>query len=119
MRRMEKVIGRSDDMIILRGVNAFPTQIEELLLEAKWSSGHYQIELTRTGLMDEATVHAEANDEHWGRPDLQKYAERLVARIKSTIGVSTRVQVHEPGSLPRSLTGKAIRVVDNRPAHDR
>lgn len=115
MRRMEKVTGRSDDMIILRGVNVFPTQIEELLLEAKWSSGHYQIELTHTGLMDEATVHAEANDEHWGRPDLEKYAERLVARIKSTIGVSTRVQVHRPGSLPRSATGKAIRVVDNRP----
>ena len=119
MRRMEKVTGRSDDMIILRGVNVFPTQIEELLLEANWSSGHYQIELTRTGLMDEATVHAEANNEHWGRPDLQAHADRLVARIKSAIGVSTRVQVHEPGSLPRSLTGKAIRVVDNRPAPDR
>lgn len=115
MRRMEKVTGRSDDMIILRGMNVFPTQIEELLLEAKWSSGHYNIELTRTGLMDEATVHAEANDEHWGRSDLQKEADRLVARIKSTIGVSTRVQIHEPGSLPRSATGKAIRVVDNRP----
>ncbi|HEY4042001.1 MAG TPA: phenylacetate--CoA ligase PaaK, partial [Rhodopila sp.] len=59
MRRMEKVTGRSDDMIILRGVNVFPTQIEELLLATEWGSGHYQIELTRPGLMDEATIHAE------------------------------------------------------------
>jgi phenylacetate-CoA ligase len=116
MRRMEKVTGRSDDMIILRGVNVFPTQIEELLLEAHWSSGHYQIELTRTGLMDEATVHAEARTDVWGEGDMQPHAERLVARIKSTIGVSTRVLIHEPGALPRSETGKAKRVVDNRPA---
>ncbi len=115
MRRMEKVTGRSDDMIILRGVNVFPTQIEELLLETEWASGHYQIELTRTGVMDEATVHAEARADHWGQADLQRAGERLAARIKSTIGVTTRINVHEPGFIPRTLTGKAVRVVDNRP----
>ena len=115
MRRMEKVTGRSDDMIILRGVNVFPTQIEELLLETEWASGHYQIELTRTGVLDEATVHAEARADRWGQADLERAGDRLVARIKSTIGVTTRVHVHEPGFIPRTLTGKAVRVVDNRP----
>ena len=69
MRRIEKITGRSDDMIILRGVNVFPTQIEELLLETDWCSGHYQIELARPGLMDEMIVHAEVRgdklDSNW------------------------------------------------------
>ena len=115
MRRMEKVTGRSDDMIILRGVNVFPTQIEELLLETEWASGHYQIELTHTRLMDEATVHAEARPDHWDGAGLPRAAEKLVGRIKSTIGVTTHVVVHEPGFIPRSLTGKAQRVLDHRP----
>ena len=115
MRRMEKVTGRSDEMIILRGVNIFPTQIEELLLETKWASGHYQIELTRAGLMDEATVHAEALADGWGREGLEQESNRLVARIKSKIGVSIKVEIHAPDSLPRTDSGKARRVVDNRP----
>ncbi len=65
MRRMEKVTGRSDDMIILRGVNVFPTQIEEALLATDWCGGHFIIELTREGRMDEMTVLAEARPEHW------------------------------------------------------
>ena len=112
-RRMEKVTGRSDDMIILRGVNVFPTQIEELLMQTAWCAGHYQIELTRPGLMDEMTVHAEVRGEVWGQQG--GAAEQLVARIKSTIGVSSKVVLHAPDTLERSLTGKAKRVVDHRP----
>jgi phenylacetate-CoA ligase len=116
MRRMEKVTGRSDDMIILRGVNVFPTQIEELLLATEWGSGHYQIELTRPGLMDEATIHAEPRSALWDDLDVDGEAERLASRIKDTIGVSTLVRIHAPNSMPRSETGKAKRVVDNRPS---
>ena len=112
-RRMEKVTGRSDDMIILRGVNVFPTQIEELLMQTAWCAGHYHIELTRPGLMDEMTVHAEVRGEVWGQQG--GAAEQLVARIKSTIGVSSKVVLHAPDTLERSLTGKAKRVVDHRP----
>ena len=115
MRRMEKVTGRSDDMIILRGVNVFPTQIEELLLECDWAAGHYQIELTRSGLMDEMTVHAEARTGAWGDAGLENAAAKLVGRIKSTIGVSTKVIVHPPETIERTAVGKAKRVVDNRP----
>ncbi len=115
MRRMEKVTGRSDDMIILRGVNVFPTQIEELLLETDWCCGHYLIELTHTGLMDEMTVHAEARPGYPDAPDLQKAGDRLIGRIKSTIGVTTHVKIHRSGDLERPITGKAQRVLDNRP----
>ena len=112
-RRMEKVTGRSDDMIILRGVNVFPTQIEELLMETDWCAGHYQIELTRPGAMDEMIVHAEVRGELWGQNG--DAADRLAARIKNTIGVSTRVVLHPPESIERTLTGKARRVIDRRP----
>ncbi len=117
MRRMEKITGRSDDMIILRGVNVFPTQIEELLLETDWCSGHYQIELARPGLMDEMIVHAEVRGDKLDS-NLENAAARLVARIKSTIGISTRVEICGPGALERSTTGKAKRVADNRPKAD-
>jgi phenylacetate-CoA ligase len=115
MRRMEKVTGRSDDMIILRGVNIFPTQIEDLLLATGWSNGHYQIELTRDGRLDEMTVHSEARDAHWDGSGLQAQAGKLSARIKDTIGVSARVLIHRSGEMERSLTGKARRVADRRP----
>ena len=74
MRRMEKVTGRSDDMIVLRGVNVFPTQIEELLLAAEHCSGHYQIELTREGRLDEMTVHAEIRENHDLGSGVEAYA---------------------------------------------
>jgi phenylacetate-CoA ligase len=115
MRRMEKVTGRSDDMIILRGVNLFPTQIEELLLATSWSSGHYQLELTRTGRMDDLTIHAEVRDDVLNRVDTDRAARDLIRRVKANLGVSTNAVLHEPGSLERSLTGKAKRVVDHRP----
>jgi phenylacetate-CoA ligase len=114
MRRMEKVTGRSDDMIILRGVNVFPTQIEEVLLGTAWCSGHFIIELTREGRMDEMTVVAEARPESWDSTGLSEHTERIIAHIKNTIGISTRVRAVAPETLERSL-GKARRVYDKRP----
>jgi phenylacetate-CoA ligase len=114
MRRMEKVTGRSDDMIILRGVNLFPTQIEEVLLLTDWCGGHFLIELTREGRMDEMTVHAEARREHWDGSGLTVHAETISAHIKNTIGISTQIRIVAPETLERSL-GKAKRVVDRRP----
>ncbi|BCH28484.1 phenylacetate-coenzyme A ligase [Mesorhizobium sp. L-8-10] len=114
MRRMEKITGRSDDMIILRGVNVFPSQIEEALLATEWCSGHFQIELTREGRMDHMTVLAEARAEHWDGEGLTEHAQRFVETIKNTIGISTAVVIREPEGVERSA-GKARRVVDKRP----
>jgi len=112
VRRIEKITGRSDDMIILRGVNVFPTQVEELLLRVEGLSPHYQIVLTRPHRMDEMTVRAEA------RPDCAAHeraglAARLGALIKDSVGVSVTCDVVEPGTLLRS-EGKAQRVLDQR-----
>jgi phenylacetate-CoA ligase len=114
MRRMERLTGRSDDMVILRGVNVFPTQIEDALLATAWCGGHYRIELSREGRLDQMTVYAEARSEFWGAPDLAEHAERLVAAIKNTIGVTVRVIIQAPGTIERSA-GKAKRVIDKRP----
>ena len=114
MRRMEKVTGRSDDMIILRGVNLFPTQIEEALLATDWCGGHFILELTREGRMDELTIHAEARPERWDGDGLIDHAGRIILHIKNTIGVSARVKIVAPATLERSL-GKAKRVYDRRP----
>jgi len=114
MRRMEKVTGRSDDMIILRGVNLFPTQIEEVLLATDWCGGHFIIELTREGRMDEMTVLAEARHESWDGSGLTAHAERVSTHIKNTIGITTQIKVVAPQTLERSL-GKARRVFDKRP----
>jgi phenylacetate-CoA ligase len=112
MRRMEKVTGRSDDMMIVRGVNVFPTQIEEKLLEIEVLSAHYQIVLTREGRMDEMEVKVEA------RPGAGEAAQaaghHLAWRIKETIGISARVSVLAPEGIERSQ-GKAKRIVDLRP----
>src|ERR1700760_3340178 len=114
MRRMEKVTGRSDDMIILRGVNVFPTQIEEALLATDWCGGHFIIELTREGRMDEMVVLAEARHGHWDGSGLTVHAEKVSAFIKNTIGISADVKIVAPETLERSL-GKAKRVYDKRP----
>ena len=113
-RRMEKVTGRSDDMIILRGVNVFPTQIEEVLLATDWCGGHFIIELTREGRMDEMMVIAEARPESWDGGGLIAHAEKVSNFIKNTIGISTQIKVVAPATLERSL-GKAKRVFDKRP----
>src|SRR6201994_1340414 len=114
MRRMEKVTGRSDDMIILRGVNLFPTQIEEMLLATDWCGGHFMLELTREGRMDELTIFAEARPESWDGSGLVVHAERVSTHIKNTIGITARVQVVGPDTLERSA-GKAKRLRDKRP----
>jgi len=114
MRRIEKITGRSDDMIILRGVNVFPTQIEELILKCDGLAAHFQIELVRTGRMDTMIVHAEALPSHASSDARAALAKELAHHIKSTVGISTKIDVHEPEGVDRSA-GKAKRVVDNRP----
>jgi phenylacetate-CoA ligase len=114
MRRMEKVTGRSDDMIILRGVNLFPTQIEELLLATDWCGGHFILELARDGRLDELTIVAEARAESWDGRGLIEHTERVTADIKNTIGITAKVKAVAPDTLERSL-GKAKRVHDKRP----
>jgi phenylacetate-CoA ligase len=113
MRRMEKVTGRSDDMIILRGVNVFPSQIEEALLSQDWCSGHFQIRLTREGRMDCMAIHAECRAGLWDGEGLQAEARTLMEQIKNTIGITTTVVVEQPGGVERSM-GKMRRVVDRR-----
>jgi len=113
MRRMEKVTGRSDDMIILRGVNVFPTQIEEQLLKVDGLSPHYQIQLTKSGPMDAMTIHVEATAEAATQDARDASAKELAEHIKGTVGVSANIDVCEPGGIERSM-GKAVRVVDNR-----
>jgi len=114
MRRMEKVTGRSDDMMILRGVNVFPTQIEEQILALAGLAPHFQIELRREGRLDQMVVHVEAHPEHAADEARRSLASRLGGRIKQVIGISVVVSVTEPGQVARSQ-GKAQRIVDNRP----
>ncbi len=114
MRRMAKITGRSDDMLIIRGVNVFPSQIEELLLRTNGLSVHYHLELTRQGYLDALEVHVECSLQAASQADLRDRAARSLAQdIKNNIGVSVSVRVHEPGSMERS-GGKAKRVVDRR-----
>ncbi|MBT9385404.1 phenylacetate--CoA ligase [Pseudooceanicola sp. CBS1P-1] len=114
MRRIEKITGRSDDMIILRGVNVFPTQVEEQILKVAGLAAHFQIELTRAGRMDAMVIHAEATPAHCSEEARQASARALAHHVKSVIGVSARIEVRDPGAVPRS-EGKAMRVLDNRP----
>ncbi|MCH2166228.1 MAG: phenylacetate--CoA ligase [Oceanicola sp.] len=113
MRRMEKVTGRSDDMMILRGVNVFPTQIEEQLMKQPALSPHFQVELFRDGRMDGMRVHVEALEGQADPGARARAAADLQKAIKETVGVSVAVQVEDPGGVPRSQ-GKAVRIVDNR-----
>jgi phenylacetate-CoA ligase len=113
VRRIEKITGRSDDMIILRGVNVFPTQVEELLLRVDGLTPHYQLVLTRPERMDELTVRVEARPEVPTQTRAQLSA-RLCALVKENVGVSIACDVVDPGGIERSQ-GKAQRVVDRRP----
>jgi phenylacetate-CoA ligase len=113
MRRMEKVTGRSDDMIILRGVNLFPTQIEEQILRTPSLSPHFQCVLTRAGRLDEMSVRVERRPEAT-RETAEADARELVRAVKSSIGVSIGVEVVEPEGIERSV-GKMRRIVDQRP----
>ena len=113
MRRIARITGRSDDMLIVRGVNMFPSQIEEQVLKSRVLTGHYQIRLTREGRMDQLTVHVEAGPDFFDPVALAGEANALVTRIKETIGLTTKVVVEAPGTIERSI-GKARRVVDER-----
>ena len=114
MRRMEKVTGRTDDMIILRGVNVFPTQIEEQLMTVQGLAPHFQIELTRPDRMDEMKILTEAAEGFSAHDARVHAAATLRSRIKDIVGISVKVQVADPGGVARSQ-GKAVRIVDNRP----
>jgi phenylacetate-CoA ligase len=111
-RRMQKVTGRTDDMMIVRGVNVFPTQIEELVLEVEGLTPHYLCVLTRPGNLDELTVQVEAHASV-AEPDWPGLGDALSGRIKHRIGVTAAVEVLAPDSLQRSL-GKAVRINDRR-----
>ena len=106
MRRMEKVTGRSDDMLIIRGVNVFPSQIEQLILKRPSLSPHYVLELSKNGPLDQLTVLVESED--------QRAGQSLQHDIKSLIGVSAQVRHVPTGTVERSI-GKAKRVIDKRP----
>jgi phenylacetate-CoA ligase len=113
MRRMEKVTGRTDDMIILRGVNLFPTQVEELILRIPGLSPHYQCVLTRPNRMDEMTVRVEARDPQTNAEERARLGGELAGHVKHTIGVTVAVDVVEPNVLGRS-SGKLNRILDER-----
>jgi phenylacetate-CoA ligase len=114
MRRMGKIVGRSDDMLIIRGVNVFPTQIEELVLQHGQLGGQYQLVVTRQGLLDELQVLCELLPMH-AQGDRTAVSNALRERIKTLIGVSATVSVGAPDSIERTLVGKARRVIDKRP----
>ncbi|MEU7698993.1 phenylacetate--CoA ligase PaaK [Streptomyces sp. NPDC015492] len=111
-RRMEKVTGRSDDMIILRGVNLFPTQIEEIVLRTPAVAPHFQLRLTREGRLDALTVRAEARADATSEQRAEA-ARSIAAAVKDGIGVSVAVEVVDPETLERSV-GKIKRIVDLR-----
>lgn len=114
MRRMGKIVGRSDDMLIIRGVNVFPTQIEELVLQQPALSGQYQLVVTREGALDALAVRVELRPEAQ-QADPEAVGRELAQRIKTLVGVSCSVDVGAPDSIERTLVGKARRVVDKRP----
>ncbi|MGB8796741.1 MAG: phenylacetate--CoA ligase PaaK [Candidatus Aquilonibacter sp.] len=113
MRRLQRITGRSDDMLIVRGVNVFPSQIEELIVRDARLAPHYQIHLTRCGALDEVALHVETHPDV-PESDRDDCAQALAATIKSYAGVTMRVEIVTPGTIPRSQ-GKAVRVVDQRP----
>ena len=113
MRRMEKVTGRSDDMMTVRGVNVFPSQIEEQVLKCAGLAPHYQIELTREGRMDAIKIYVEALPAHAGEAEREASGEELARHVKSVIGLTASIEVGTPAAVERSA-GKARRIVDKR-----
>ncbi|MEM5331803.1 phenylacetate--CoA ligase PaaK [Paraburkholderia sp. JHI2823] len=119
MRRLAKISGRSDDMLIIRGVNVFPSQIEELVLAIPRLSGQYQLTVSRQGHMDSLAVAVEARSEICAEltdSDRQQLAKELQHRVKTIIGITTAVTVTNAGEIATSVTGKAKRVIDLRKA---
>ena len=120
-RRIGKITGRSDDMLIIRGVNVFPTQVEEQILRDKRLAGNYQVVVTRDGHLDNVEVRCELQRELSGKlspVEIQAIAKELQQHIKTIIGISTKITVMEHDSIPRTLTGKAKRVLDERPVQN-
>ena len=116
MRRMDKITGRSDDMMIVRGVNVFPSQIEELILRVPQLAPHYQILLDKDGHLDTVTVRVELEPQADRADEVRARAgAELQHQIKSYIGVSTTVEVTAPFAIERVVVGKARRVIDRRP----
>ena len=113
MRRMAKILGRSDDMLIVRGVNVFPTQIEEIILKIPALAPHYVLEVTREGHLDSMMVHVECAQAGTAVDVAAQAQRQLIHLVKSYVGISVAVNVGEPGTLERSL-GKARRVIDKR-----
>lgn len=115
-RRMGKIVGRSDDMLIIRGVNMFPTQIEEIVLQHDKLSGQYQLNVTRDGNLDKVAVRCELQQgAQLSADEVQKIRDWLQHRIKTLVGITTKVDVLEYGSIERTQVGKARRVIDQRP----
>ncbi len=117
MRRIGKITGRSDDMLIIRGVNLFPTQVEELVLKMPELAPHYQLVVTREGNLDSLEVLTELRSEFSNMSDEQRnaVAHRLGHSLKNYVGISAKISVHPSGGVERTLTGKARRVIDKRP----
>lgn len=113
MRRMAKIVGRCDDMLIVRGVNVFPTQIEEMILKIPALAPHYVLEVTREGHLDSMTVHVECALDVDAASSAVDAERQLIQFVKSYVGISVCVDVGKPGSVERSL-GKAKRVIDRR-----
>ena len=115
-RRFDKITGRSDDMLIIRGVNVFPTQIEEQILRDKRLAGNYQLVVSRDGHMDNLEVRCELQRDAADLPDadIRDIVKQLQHHIKTLIGVSTKITVMQPDGIPRTLTGKAVRILDQR-----
>lgn len=115
-RRMGKIVGRSDDMLIIRGVNMFPTQIEEIVLQHQKLSGQYQLNVTRDGNLDKVTVRCEMQaGAQSSSDDVKAISDWLQHRIKTLVGITTKVEVLEYGAIERTQVGKARRVIDQRP----
>ena len=117
-RRMDRITGRTDDMLIVRGVNVFPSVIEEQILRDKRLAGNYQILLTRDGHLDNVEVRCELQREFSGRmspAEIQAISKEMQHHIKTIAGISTKVTVLAHEAIPRTLTGKARRVIDERP----
>ena len=118
MRRMGKITGRSDDMLIIRGVNVFPTQIEEVLLRNPNLCAQYQIVVSREHNLDEVDVYVELQPgraAEIGEGQRSDISRDVTHHIKSLIGVSTRIHVVDPETVERTVIGKAKRVIDKRP----
>jgi phenylacetate-CoA ligase len=113
--RMEKISGRTDDMLIIRGVNVFPTQVEHVLMGIEGVEPHYQIIVNREGTLDTMEVQVEVSDEIFSDEikNLENLSKRIQAEIKDLIGSSCKVTLVEPKTIQRS-EGKAKRVIDNR-----